>query len=119
MIDLLFWAGTALLGAAVGVALVAFWDNIVNWFKEIWNELPESVRQDLKSIAAFVVSANEGLFGVLNNYLYNERTKKWTEKTYTREIDPSELPENIRNQLARNSAVDVTDELLEKLKLTN
>jgi hypothetical protein len=103
----------------VGGLIIVYWDNIVIWCKELFQRLPESIKRYVKGIEAFVVAAKEGFFNAIKSYSYKPETKQWTETTNTREVDPCEIPEHIRNKLRNDSVVDITDELVEKLKLSS
>lgn len=107
------------IGALVGGAVAIFWDEITSWFKQLYNSLPESIKQGLQDVTAFIVNCLDGIFNIMNFYSFNHSTRKWTETTKTREIDPSQLPDNIREKLRSQSTIEVTQELKEKLELTN
>lgn len=114
MIPLILLGAAAVVGA---VALAAFWKEIVGWIKKVYEKLPESIKQNLQGAMAFVERVEGALKNIMNYYSYNEQTQKWTETVVSREVDPSSIPDHIREKIKHSSKVDITDELQEKLEL--
>lgn len=108
--------GAAALGA---VALAMYWREIVAWLKRVYEKLPDSVKQNLQGATAFVQKLANTIKNIMNYYSYNEKTEKWTETTVTKEVNENDVPKHIREKMAKNAKVDITDELQEKLELAN
>ena len=99
-----------------GVFAVAFWDEIVEWLKKLVADLRRMFSELKKEIAhavgAFIERIERGL-AAIRHKLYYQEEGAWIEKTTTRKIKESEIPENIRNY-----ETEVTDEVEEELELT-
>ena len=103
-----------------GVFAVAFWDEIVEWLKKLVADLRRMFSELKKEIAhavgAFIERIERGL-AAIRHKLYYQEEGEWIEKTTTRKIRESEIPENIRRKI-RNYETEVTDEVEEELELT-
>lgn len=108
--------GAALAGGAI--VLAVFWKEIVSWVKRVMDRLPDSVKKNLEGVTAFVEKLKGVVKNIMNYYSYDQKTEKWTETVVSREVDPSQIPKNIREQMERRSKVDISDEFQEKLELT-
>ena len=108
------------LGAIVGgVALVVYWDEIVNWLKDLVLKIKnwvQSLKQKLTHAAAMFVQKVEGALAAIRHKLYYKEQGQWFEQTTTRKIDESQLPASIKNKLGY-SENDVTDEMEAELGL--
>ena len=108
------------MAAAGAIALAVFWKEIVAWVKRVIERLPESVKRNLQGATAFVEKVVGVIKNIMNYYSYDGQTKKWTETVVSREVDPSQIPKNIREKMEQGSRkVDISDELQEKLELIN
>ncbi len=110
-----------LIGAGVlvgGYLVVNHWDEITGWLKDF---LPK-IQDALKAIG---VSEYAGkLFSTVTNgaltlihRLYYKENGKWIEKTTTREIDESQVPEWAKAGLSAKET-DVTERYEKELELT-
>ena len=106
------------LGALVGGYLVVTnWEEITGWLKDF---LPK-IQDALKSIgvgeyaAKLFSSVEDGALKLVHKLYYKENGK-WVEKTTTREIDESEVPEWAKAGLSAKE-VDVTDRYEKELQL--
>lgn len=107
------------LGALVGGFMVyEKWEQITGWLTEF---LPK-IQEALKSIGVGDYAAK--LFSTVTNgaltlihRLYYKENGKWIEKTTTREIDESEVPEWAKAGLSEKET-DVTERYEKELELT-
>lgn len=115
--------GLLIGGAVLGVALVAFWQEIKDWFIKIWHKLPIEVKEDLKGVLAFAreVATNtvrNAIMCIMKYYSYNAITNQWNETIVSKQITSNDIPEHIRNRLRQGNEIDITDDLSQELKLT-
>ena len=110
------------LGALVGgVLLVAFWDDIVDWLKDLVSTLKSMFASAAKKIAhaagAFIQKIENGL-AAIRHKLYYQEEGEWVEETTTRKIKEEEIPASILRKAKRSQETDVTDEIEEELELS-
>lgn len=109
-----------LAGIVGGVLLVAYWNEIVSWLKNLVEKLRSAFRSMSKKIAhaaaGFVQRVENGLAAIRHKLYYKEEGQ-WIEETTTRKIDESEVPATIRAKI-RWQEEEVTDELEDELDLT-
>ena len=109
-----------LAGIVGGVLLVAYWNEIVSWLKNLVEKLRSAFRSMSKKIAhaaaGFVQRVENGLAAIRHKLYYKEEGQ-WIEETTTRKIDESEVPASIRAKI-RWQEEEVTDELEDELDLT-
>ncbi len=114
MIPFLLLGAVAVVGA---VALAAFWKEIVQWIKKVYNKLPDSVKQNLQGAKAFLEKLGTAIKNIMKYYSYNENTEKWTETTTEREVSEDEVPKEFLEKMKYKSKLDITDDVQEKLEL--
>lgn len=120
MIPLLWLAGAALVGVVGGVAIAAYWKEIIGWIEKVYAKLPSNIQQDLQGAMAFIRKLDDIFTNIMKYYSYSEQTQEWTETTVSQTVDPSKVPDSIKQKMkARQAEVDITDEVEEKLKLVN
>lgn len=113
MIPVLLLGGLAI----AGLALAAYWKDIVNWLNRIWQKLPSSIKDRLQGAVALVRKIGDTFKNVMKYYSYDKTTKKWSETVVTKEVNESDIPEHIRARVSRDNEADISDDLEEKLKL--
>ena len=112
----------ALLAALAigGILVVAFWDEIVDWLKNLVAGLRRMFSELKKKIAhaagAFIERVERGLAAIRHKLYYQEQGE-WIEETTTRKIEESEIPASIRRKI-RNHETEVTDEVEQELQLS-
>ena len=120
MIPLLWLAGAALVGVVGGVAIAAYWKEIIGWIEKVYAKLPSNIQQDLQGAMAFIRKLDDIFTNIMKYYSYSEQTQEWTETTVSQTVDASKVPDSIKQKMkARQAEVDITDEVEEKLKLVN
>ena len=112
------WIIAAVIG---GVLLVAFWDEIVDWLKDLVTKLKSMFASMAKKIAhaagAFIQKIENGLAAIRHKLYYKEEGE-WVEETTTRKIKESEIPANILRKAKRSQETDVTEEIEDELELS-
>ncbi len=102
------WLGWAAL-ALGGVLVVAYWDEIVNWLKDLIPKVHKMLRSITHAAAAFIERVENGL-AALRHKLYYKENGQWVEETTTRKIKESEVPASIRRKIGY-SEEEVTEEI--------
>jgi hypothetical protein len=107
---------------AVGVLIVANWDDIVNWLKETIPQIISAIRTGgldggLKVLIYKVMEEGRKLIGFIQRLFYQREDGQWVERTTEREIGEEEVPEDILAKVKEKEKVDITDEVKEKLEL--
>ena len=100
------------LGGLAAVAVVAFWDEIVDWLKQIVPAIKNFFRKIAHATAAFVQKVKAKIAKIMHRVYYKE-DNKWIEQTTTREIPESELPASVRRKMMSTRENEVTEELQE------
>ena len=107
------------LGALVGGYLVVTnWEEVTKWL----TELMESLQASLKKLgvegytAKLFSNIQDGALKLVHRLYYKENGK-WIEKTTTREIDESQVPEWAKAGLGEKET-DVTERYGKELELT-
>lgn len=106
------------LGALVGGYLVVTnWEEITGWLKDFLPKIQDALKEiGVGEYAAKLFSSLEDGALRLVHKLYYKENGKWVEKTTTREIDESEVPEWAKTGLSTKE-VDVTDRYEKELQL--
>ena len=109
MIPLLWVAGAALVGVVGGVAIAAYWKEIIGWIEKVYAKLPSNIQQDLQGAMAFIRKLDDIFTNIMKYYSYSEQTQEWTETTVSQTVDPSKVPDSIKQKMkARQAEVDLT-----------
>lgn len=101
-----------LVALGVGlVAVVAFWDEIVNWLEDFIPKV-EEVFRNIAHGAQVIGEKVRSAYVAIKHKIYWQENNKWMEQTTTREVEASEVPPHIRNKvMQQNKAADLTGEL--------
>lgn len=110
--------GLLIGGAVLGIALIAFWQEIKDWFIKVWDKLPIEVKEDLKGVLAFAKKVDDLVMSIMKYYSYNAITNQWNETIVSKQITSNDIPEHIRNRLRQGNEIDITEDLSKELKLT-
>ncbi len=104
------------LGAVVG-GFLAYqnWDEMVKWLQDFLPKISAALDGVVKYSAKLFSSVEGGVLRLVHKLYYRENGK-WIEKTTTREIDESQVPEWAKADLGAEET-DVTDRYQEKLEL--
>lgn len=109
-----------LLGILAASAIVAFWDEIVDWMKKLVSKLRSLFSTTFKRVAhaaaGFIQRVENGLAAIRHKLYYKEQGQ-WVEQTTTRKIKESEVPASIRARISAQET-EVTEELEEELHLS-
>ena len=100
------WIVAGLIG---GVLLVAFWDEIVNWLKDLIPKIQQAFQAIAHAAAAFIEKVEKTL-AAIRHKLYYKENGQWIEETTTRKIEVSEVPERIRRKLGYGEE-EITEEV--------
>lgn len=118
MIPVLIGLGLLIGGAAV----VAYWDEVMNWLKDFipklkraWVSVRENVPHGARIYGDIIVSGAEQLARIMHRLYYKEKGQ-WIEETTTKKVKASEVPDKIRNKFAQREA-DITEEIEEELEM--
>ena len=107
------------LGALVGgLVVVTKWDEITKWLEDFLPQIQTAMKNlGIGDYAAKLFSNVEDGALRLVHRLYYKENGKWIEKTTTREIDESQVPEWAKAGLS-NKETDVTSRYEKELELT-
>lgn len=97
------------LGAVAAAAVVACWDEIVDWLSEVVSAVKRFFVAAIHATAAFIQKVRSAVAKMMHRVYYKE-DNQWIEETTTRTIDESELPPSIRRKL-KTQETEVTEEL--------
>ena len=101
------------LGAVTAFAVLAFWDEIVNWLEELFTIL-EKIWDE---VCFAVKKVSEGVVDFIQKLYYQEENGKWMEQTTTREIPENQVPAHIRKKYSGTKETDVTNNMKKELAL--
>jgi len=108
------------LGILIGGAIiVACWDDIVNWLKDLIPKIAAAFRSAARKIAhaaAMFVQWAENKLAAIRHKLYYKEQGEWIEETTTRKVDPSEVPLAIRRKI-RAEETEATEEFERELQM--
>lgn len=104
------------LGALVG-GFLAYqnWDEMVKWLQDFLPKINQALEGVVKYSAKLFSSVDNGVLRLVHKLYYRENGK-WIEKTTTREIDESQVPEWAKADLGEEET-DVTDRYQKELEL--
>ena len=106
------------LGALVGGYLVVTnWEEVTKWLQDFLPKIQDALKSTgIVDYAAKLFSSVEDGALRLVHKLYYKENGKWVEKTTTREIDESEVPEWAKAGLTAKET-DVTERYQKELQL--
>jgi len=119
MIPILLFAGIAFVA---GVALAAFWKDLIPWLKKAAEKVSEVIKKlasaILVGVKVYIQKTNGIIKRVAKYYSQDKETKRWSEHVATQEISEDEVPEDIRRMGDISAApIDISDKV-EKQMLT-
>lgn len=116
----MFWI--PILAFLGGMAVVKFWDEIVDWLSKLVSKLKEMLVGLAKGAlygACVVAALVDMAVTAIKHKLFYKENGNWYEKTTIRQIPASEVPPSIRKRLKRvGQENDVTDEIEAETGLT-
>lgn len=95
---------------------VAYWDEIVNWLKDLIVEVQAALRDLAHAIDVFVKRVKDAVVKFITKVYYKTQQGKWIEETTTREIPESEVPPHIRKKV-QNKERNITKEMEQELEM--
>ena len=106
-----------LLALVGGYLVVKNWDEVTKWLQEFMTELQVSLKKmGIEGYTAKLFSnIQDGALKLIHRLYYKENGK-WIEKTTTREIDESQVPEWAKAGL-NEKETDVTNRYEQQLQL--
>ena len=119
LIEALLLAGLAIGGLAV----VAFWDEIVNWFKNLVASIKQKIEEIKSRLKKFVHAMGAFIENVQNGYaefkhkLYTKENGEYYEETTRRQIPKKEIPAKFLAKMNAMEEADVTEEAEEEFGL--
>lgn len=103
-----------------GVLVVAFWDDIVDWLKQLvagLRQMFSEIKKKVAHAAGAFIERVENKLAAIRHKLYYQEEGEWVEETTTRKIKENEIPPNIRRKI-HNYETEVTDEVEQELALS-
>ncbi len=125
MLPLLWFLG-GFFASIVACAVVANWDEIVDWFKyeflpklaDAWKKFKDAVAHAAKVFADKVLDGGEWLVRIIHKLYYKqEGSTKWTEQTTTRECPESEVPDWVLAKAQYGRQNDITGRMEQELQM--
>jgi hypothetical protein len=116
----------AILGlvALGGVLIVANWDEVVDWlrdivpkFKAAWARLRPHLPYEVQILGDLVEKGADALMSVIHKIYYREENGKWMEQTTIREVNESEVPPHIREKILKKSRQGEQANITEEMEL--
>ena len=109
----------AVIGAIGTIAILANWDELVSFFKDLISEIKNAIKKAKeKAASAATMTARllkNGFVKIMHN-LYYKQNGRWMEETTTREIKEDELPDFIKRKVAERET-DITKEMSRELQM--
>lgn len=98
-----------LLGAiGIGVVLVSFWDEIVDWLKKAIVKVQEFIRSAIIGFTVFLRKVNRFVKEISKHYSKNKQGC-WQETIVTKEVNENDVPPEIRAKLEKISSASELD----------
>ena len=104
-----------LLAVVGGFLAYQNWDEMVKWLQDFLPKINAALDGVVKYSAKLFSSVEGGVLRLVHKLYYRENGK-WIEKTTTREIDESQVPEWAKADLGEEET-DVTDRYQKELEL--
>ena len=95
----------AVIGAIGTIAILANWDELVSFFKDLISEIKNAIKK-AKEKAASAATMTARLL----------KNGRWMEETTTREIKEDEIPDFIKRKVAERET-DITKEMSRELQM--
>ncbi len=102
------------LSAVFIMGLRVFWRTIVEWIKKASSRIQEVLGVAVEGTKTFIVMTQDGLKNKSIYYNRNKITKEWEETVYTKKVNESEVPEEIKAKVKAQpigTEVSTTEEL--------
>ncbi|EPH37530.1 hypothetical protein L291_0403 [Acinetobacter guillouiae MSP4-18] len=110
-----------LLGALVGGAIIAYWEELVSFAKKVFENLPLVVKNTILGVASYIARVKTEFGFKLQDkvsfFSKDKQTNEWTETIATKTVNESEVPKEILAKLRQQQQVETTDELKNILQL--
>lgn len=107
----------ALIGLFLGgLIVVAFWDEITNWLKELIPKIKAALSRIAHAAKVFGRRVKGSAVHIIHKLFYREQGKLFEEVT-KREIDESELPDWAADMIGTQET-DITHPMEEELQMT-
>ena len=104
---------TILLGGLYLV--VTYWDEIVNWLKDLIVEVKAALKDLGNAIEIFIQRVKKAVIKFITK-VYYQKQGKWIEEKTTREIPEAEVPEHIRRKV-QSRETNITKDMEQELEL--
>ena len=103
---------TALIIASIAVLATAFWDEMHQWIQGLIQRIGKTFVEGVK---VFIKKMGEAFVEIVK--IWSKNGTQWYETTETKEVDASEVPEEMKNK-AKNGKVEITKEYEKELELS-
>lgn len=98
-------------GVILGVgAVAAFWDSLVTWVKQQFQEVKNIIEGTIYGIKIFAQKMGKA-FKEISKYYSRNQHGQWEETTKTRKISADEVPPDILKSVGSHSETDITKKL--------
>mgnify|MGYP006416045783 CR=1 FL=1 len=106
-----------ILVAAAAVTLSAFWNDIKVWMTNTIQKIIKGLKNLFIGGKVFIKKVKEAFQEIAKLYEQDEKGN-WFETTHTKQVNASEVPEEIRKKArVLHKEVDITNELERELQL--
>lgn len=102
-----------LLGAATlvgGGLLVSFWNSLIDWLKRAVRKVSTIISGTIYGTKVFVKKVGSMIQEISKHYS-KKTNKQWVEHITTREVPPSQVPQEILNKAKIVIETDITSQL--------
>ena len=121
VLPLLALLAAAGVGSVATVFVLAYWDEIVNWLRnlinalaDVWNEIKKYIPNEYLIIGQKIL---DGLVQIVHKLYYKEG-EDYVEQTTTRKISADKVPPHILKSLNQQEQ-NITQNMKEELKLSH
>lgn len=101
----------AIIGFVVGALTATFWEEIVEWADRTFARILSTINKVINVVSDRVVYLVTGVSGVYEKrmevYTQNINTGRFERKVYSEPIAPSDVPDDIRQQLEEKTKLRI------------
>lgn len=101
------WIISGIIAASV---IAAFWDEITDFFKETLNYIKQIIKEKIDESRTFVKKIRNKIKVFIRHY-FKKNGDYYYYYEYEKEVDESEVPEDIKCKVQQNEEVEITDSL--------
>jgi hypothetical protein len=104
------WIIAGLVGAAIGGAVVYFWDDLKEWANRMLGYILDAIDWALQKASdaiTYIVTRAGRYYREIRVWIKNRRTGKVVVESRTEQVDRDEIPVDIQRQLGMNDEKEV------------